>query len=324
MNFKKYKIIVSILSMALFFNISVDFICSKSLSICIIKGENIKPYDEALEGFLEVLQEKASKKKDNLVLSYYKFSRNIRDEHIIKEIKNKKPHLILTIGTNPTRKIKKEIKKIPVVFSMVLAPVANGLVRSMRYPGNNLTGASMDVSLNVQFKKLNEILPRAKKIGVIYDAQKTGKKIKRAVSLAKKYNLKLIKAVVSSPGQVPGALESIIKKIDVLWIVIDKTVVSERSLEYMLAMSLKKKIPVMGPAMYMVKKGALFSLSCDYEDIGRQSGELAWKILKGKKTKNLAVTLPRKTHFVINIRVAKKVKVDIPEILLKDAYKIFK
>ena len=99
--------------------------------------------------------------------------------------------------------------------------------------------------------------------------------------------------------------------------------ISERALRYILSVTFKKRIPVMGYAIHMVKKGTLMGLSCDYEDIGRQGGELFWEVINGKKPATLPVTFPRKVFLSVNVRVAEGMEIDIPTQVLEEAYKIF-
>ncbi len=80
----------------------------------------------------------------------------------------------------------------------------------------------------------------------------------------------------------------------------------------------------MGYAAYVVKKGALLGLSCDYEDIGRQAGELSVEILKGEKPSNLPITVPKKILLSINIRAAKRIGITVPPRVVKEAYEVFK
>jgi putative ABC transport system substrate-binding protein len=152
----------------------------------------------------------------------------------------------------------------------------------------------------------------------------TGDTITRVIQAAKECDLKLIKKDVFSPKEVPLAIKRLIKKIDVLWLVADTTVISYQSLQYILEIALKAKVPVIAQANYVVEMGALIGLECDYKDIGMQSGELVYKILEGEKPVNLQTTVPRKTILTINRKVAGVLGLKIPFSVLKRAHKIFK
>lgn len=321
----RYKAGINLLCIIIFFSINANFVHTKTFDVCIVKIERVGPYEVALRSFLKELEEKGYKEGSNLNLTFYNLKSDSEKKiDYITEIKSRKPDLIITFGTEATKIIVQKIRNVPVVFSMVLNPVESGLIKSIQHSGNNLTGCAMNISPKLQFKVLKEALPQAEKVGVVYDSRKTGDMIRKAMHSAKKMNLELVRISIASPREVPKAIRSLIDKVDVLWIIADTTVISKQSLQYMLTVALREKIPVIGYADHIVKAGALFSLSCDYEDIGRQSGELSSKILKGVKPNSLPIALPRKAHLVINLKVAETLGLNIPRSLLEKSNKIFK
>ncbi len=319
---KKHKVLVNLLLIAIFY---IPPLYSKTCHICIITNRKIEPYEIALRGCLNVMKKRGYREKDNIVFTYYDLEKNEKNSLLLlKRIKRKKPDLIISFGTKASKILKKKIKNIPVVFSMVLNPVESGLVNKIISPEGNFIGASMNVLPESQFKLLKEVLPWVQKVGVIYDSKKTGDTITTALPSAKKYDLELIRKDVFSPKEVPLAINRMIKKIDVLWLIADTTVISYQSLQYILKIALKAKVPVIAQANYVVEMGALIGLECNYKDIGMQSGELVCKILEGEKPVNLQTTVPRKTLLLINLKVARALGLKIPFSVSKRAHKLFK
>ena len=264
---KKYKVMIGLLLITIFYTIPVY---PETFNICIVKDKNVEPYEIALRGCLNALWKKGYKEGKNLVLTHYDLEKDQKKNSlIINKIKKKNPDLIITFGTKASKILKKGIRNIPVVFSMVLNPIKTGLMKKVRGSEDNFTGASMNIVPECQFKILKDLLPQIKKVGVIYNSRKTGDLIKTAGRSAKKYDLELIKKNIFSPKGVPLAINHLIEKIDALWLVADSTVVSNQSLQYILKVALKENIPVIAQAGYVVRMGALISLDCDYEDIGR-------------------------------------------------------
>jgi putative ABC transport system substrate-binding protein len=134
--------------------------------IAVIKSWDLDSYNNALKGFNEVLEKKGI--KPWLLDDYNMQGSEEKGREITRQIASKKPDLVLTLGTRATRIAVQDIKDVPVVFSMVLEPVASGLIESMACSGNNLTGASLDIPIKVQFETLKVVVPGLKKIGVLY------------------------------------------------------------------------------------------------------------------------------------------------------------
>ncbi len=319
------KVVFFLLYFGIFFIGKTEAISlDKTINLYVVNSLNIEPYNNALTGFFYVLEEKGYNEGENLVLNYYLLKGEKDVKNIVKDIKQNNPDLILTVGTEATKKIlEAEIKNIPVIFLMVLDPKENGFVESNQRPGKNFTGTTMKISAKMQLKAIKSVIPKIKKVGVIYNPEETGKLIEGAVSFSKKNKIELKAISVFFPKEVPDVLNVLIREIDLLWVVPDETVISEQSLCYILSFTFKKRIPVMGYASHIVQRGALLALSCDYEDIGRQGGELFWEVINGKNPGILPVTFPRKAFLSVNVRVAEQMGIEIPVQVLEEAYKIF-
>ena len=194
-----------------------------------------------------------------------------------------------------------------------LNPVASGLVQSLQASGNNLTGASLDIPVEVQFATLKAVLPAVKTVGVLYNPQETGKVIRAAAPVAAAMGLELIAMPLSSTEKLQETLEQQKKKLEALWSVADSTVfASDRAIEFLLRKTLEYKLPFMGLSPGFVKAGALLALSVDYADVGAQCGEQAAQVLAGRPPSLLPVTIPRKVTLYLNLTVAKAIGVAIP------------
>lgn len=299
--------------------LTFDTAASQTPNIAVIKSRDIPPYAVALEGFNLALQEKEIKAG----LIHYNLETKER-QSITAEILAQRPQLVLTLGSEATQLALEEIKDIPIVFSMVLNPVASGFVNSLDSSGNNLSGASLDISLAQQLQSLKEIVPRARRIGVLYDPQQTGDIIKEAARVAQEMKMELIPQAVSSEGEVPRALEELGIRTDCLWAVADSTVFSPQSAQFIILYTLRHRLPFMGISPPYVKAGALFALSCDYKDIGKQSGEIAVRILLGKTPSEIPITMPRKTYLSINLRTSSQIGLGIPADVISKAQEVIR
>ena len=80
----------------------------------------------------------------------------------------------------------------------------------------------------------------------------------------------------------------------------------------------------MGLSSSFVTAGALMSLSCDYEDIGKQAAEIADRILKGESVGDIPVAVPRKVSLSLNLRTADRIRLRIPDAVIESANEVIK
>ncbi len=289
--------------------IPIQTVCAKDL-IVVVKSLEAEPYKLAFRGFQEAL---ARSGQEVSIQEYLLREGEGGTDGVLSEISAQRPSLILTVGSAATALIHREVKAVPVVFCMVLNPVASGFVQSMQSSANNLTGASLDIPVRLQFETLKAVLPSSKKVGVLYNPRETGEVVRSAAEAATEVGLELIAITVSSVEQLPEMLEDFEKKVDVLWSVADSTVFSsDRSIEFLLRRTLQHRIPFMGLSPAFVKAGALLALSVDYTDVGAQCGEQAAKVLASRPPASLPITTPRKVTLYLNLNVARAIGVAIP------------
>jgi len=282
--------------------------------VVVVLSKDIKPYNDALSGFEGEIKKNGYKDLFSCILG----QNNESESQLVDTIKSKNPGLVFTIGTPAALFAKRNFSNVPVVFSMVLNPVQNGVAQSVNAPGNNLTGVSLDIPPELQFKQLTQALPQAKHIGVIYNA-KEQEWIKEIQEAAQKNGLSLVTREVNSQSDVPASIDDIVKEVDCLWAQVDPMIYNAQSSQYILLSLLRKKIPMMAFSAQYVKAGALLDLECDYTDIGRQSADIAVKILSQGILGNMALAAPEKVRLVINKKIAGVIGVDIPQNVLDGA-----
>ena len=285
--------------------------------IIALKSLEVQPYEIALNSFKDAL---TGNGYDLNIEEYVLEEDHVKPkDSLLADIKRKNPRLIVTLGSAATSYVAEEIKEIPVVFCMVLNPTASGFVRSMDASGNNVTGASLDIPLRLQFKAIRSVIPSAKRIGVIYSPQETQIVIGEAKKAAEEIGLELIDIPITSEEEVPKALHSLDGRVDALWSVADSKVFSSASTEFILLHTLRNKIPFVGLSPAFVKAGALMALAANYREVGTQCGGLAARVLSGDDPSTLPVTKPRTITMYLNLKTADIVGLKIPTDAMKGA-----
>lgn len=287
----------------------------EKVSIAVLLSSPIGPYQEALRGFYKGVNE------SGIDYEVFKFTldEDVDEKEAVSEIRRLKPDIIHTIGTKATRIVKEEFPLTHTVFSMVLNPVASGLVESMKSPGGNVTGVSMDIPARVQFENVKRILPKVKKIGVIYSEAETGVVVADAERAARSLGMEIVRAKVETPGDVPAALSELADKVDFLWSVADSKVFTRETIREVLLVTLREKIPFMGLSHSFVKAGALMAFKITPMDSGRQAAGMTERVLRGAKPAYTSVEVPEVVKIVLNGNTSRILGVNIPEEVYKSA-----
>ncbi len=292
---------------------------SEEKKVVIIKSSNSPSFQAAAEG----VKKQIRKGDIQPIFIEYDLSSGFADEQkIIQEIRKLNPDLIVTVGSKSTALFSKKIKDVSIVFSAVLNPISSGFARSMWSSGNNLTGASLDIPVRTQLEKFKLIVPRLQKVGVIFthDSKPVVVEAKR---VCKELGIELVSVAISSEKEIPEAIENLRQKIDGLWAVADTIIFTPQSTQYLLLYTLRNGIPVMGPFPSFVKAGALFTLAWNDKDVGRQSGELALRVLAGEDPKQIPITTPRMIYLILNLRTADQIDLTIPPHIVSVAKEVY-
>src|SRR3990170_1185821 len=253
---------------------------AEAAKIIALKSAEVDVYNEALEGFKSVLQESA-------IVEYDMEGDLQQGKKFLARLKSgPKPDLILAIGIWALQVVVEEIRDIPVVFAMVLNPTT-----VIGQEARNITGASMNVPIEQQIALLKGVSPQVRRIGVIYDPEKTGFLVRQAERIAHPQGVRLITKAIASSKDAFAALDAMHGEIDALWILPDLTVLAPKVVQYMLLFSFRNRIPLLGLSENQARMGALLGLSFESgRDIGVQAGELANEVLSGKSAEKIPFT----------------------------------
>ena len=293
---------------------------SEDIHVGIITRDSLKSTLRTLQGARKII------KRSHPGVTFYEFQigDNVADNlNILDSLDQVSPNVILTVGSSATEFAKTNIENIPIVFSAVKYPVLSGYVKSMAKPGGNITGASLNVPVDLQFKYFKKIIPGLKNVGVLY-TDNTAILISHARVVAQNAGLTLVPMLVNNFKELPKALDSLAMVTDGIWSVADPNLFDPRSTRYILMNTLRKGVPFMGFSRHVVESGALFALDFDYKAIGRQAGEIVKRVLIGKNPGEISVTQADFVWFHYNEKTADHVQIAIPEDLVAVAKEVYR
>lgn len=284
-----------------------------ALVVSVVATQADAPVAEVLDGF----REQFAATGEALELTVYQLPDGESEiDQQVGRILASSPRLIFVLGSRALDVIAKKVSDIPIIFGLVL--------NQQSLPeGSNLTGVFLDFPVATQLGWLHRLLPRAKNIGVIYHPEENATRIKTAAAFAKTHDLNLQAHPITSPRELPAALDALANSCDVLWGLSDQMVANPQTARNLLLFSFRNRIPYFGLSAAWVQAGALFALERDYRDIGRQCGELAEKVLAGAAPGSLPPATPRQVLYSLNQRTARQMKIEFPAPLLQGARKVY-
>ncbi len=277
--------------------------------IVALKSADVDVYNEALEGFKDVVSQS--------VVSEYDMEGDLeRGKRFLARLRSgPKPDLIFAIGIWALQVVVEEVRGIPVIFAMVLNPST-----VIGQDARNITGASMNVPIEQQIALLKKVSPQVRRIGVVYDPAKTGFLVRQAERIAHPQGVRLLTKAIASSKDAFAALDAMQGEIDALWILPDLTVLAPEVVQYMLLFSFRNRIPLLGLSENQARMGALLGLSFQSgRDIGVQAGELANEVLSGKSADDIPFTTARRVRLTVNLKTAAKLGLQVPKAILERA-----
>jgi putative ABC transport system substrate-binding protein len=275
----------------------------------VVKSRDLVPYNLAVQGIrssLSAWNPMVQVEETELPTSLE------AEESFLRGLRETRPDLILTVGTQATRAVARRIRDTPIVFSLVLASGEPQDGVFLNRPAN-VTGAAMDVPIETQFERLKEVVPHLRRVGVMFNPRETGRTVESAREAARGAGLQLVPIAVSNEAQVLREMETLKGSVDVLLSVADSTVFTTRSVDVILLTTIRDGIPFIGLSPSFVKAGALLAFSCDYRDVGVQAGELGVAVLSGTPPRELPIAYPRQISLYLNLNTARAIRLEISE-----------
>jgi len=223
-----------------------------------------------------------------------------------------KPSVIVAIATPSAQSAVAAATDTPIIFSAVTDPVGAKLVSDANKPGGNVSGVSDLSPIDQQLALIKEILPEAATLGVIYNAGEDNSKSLVALvnENADKHSLNIEEVTVSATSEVAGAARSLVGTVDAIFVPTDNTVVS--ALESVIQVGQDNQLPVFAGDTDSVERGAIAAISFDYYDVGKQTGAMVVKVLKGSKPGDIAVEFVKDLTLTINPTAAEAMGAALP------------
>jgi ABC-type uncharacterized transport system substrate-binding protein len=234
-----------------------------------------------------------------------------------RELVNSQPDLIVGHTTPGATALARETKTIPIIFVVVSDPIGSGFVAGLPRPGGNMTGfINIEASMGGKWVEfLKEVSPRLARVAFIYNPETAPYSYYLAPFEAASRSL----GVQPMPSPVHGAedIDAIIRDLGErpdsgLAVMPDTFTATTRVFNQIISLAARYRVPAIYPYRYMVAAGGLLSYGTDNADLFRRVPAYIDRILKGAKPAELPVQLPTKFEFVINLKTAQALGIDVP------------
>jgi putative tryptophan/tyrosine transport system substrate-binding protein len=221
-------------------------------------------------------------------------------------------------GTLTAKAAQAATTRIPVVFVSVGEPIAVGLVETLARPGRNITGLSSQMGdiRGKQLQFMKYIIPNAKSLAVIMNPETPANVVSlaRLRSVAEHFSVDLKVIEVTSDDQIQDKIEAASRVAAGLIVLEEPVIVS--LLPKISELALQYHLPSLSGDSKFTRAGGLISYGPDRLHIYRRAAEYVAKIFAGNNPQDLPVEQPTKFEFVINLKTARALGIQIPDKLI--------
>ena len=321
------KIVFSAIAAALLFG---TLSCSKKsansekkVKIGIAKIVQHVALDSVEQGIVDYL-------KDNGIDAEYDLQNANGDVNTAAQIalkyKDENVDVAVGIATPVALALANSIKDIPVVFGTITDPLGAGLVTTLDHGEGNVTGMSDAIPTEQHIALFKEIAG-IKTLGYIYTSSEANSvsSLELVKNACQKLGLNLVTQSIANSSEVKQAAETIVNRVDGIYLTTDNTVFS--ALSSLIQVFEKAKKPIFsGDVTGAMNGGCVIASGFNYYKAGRATGEMVLQILNGKKPSELPVrfmTEPEDFDLLFDLDSAKNCGIEIPKKYIDTASMIF-
>jgi putative ABC transport system substrate-binding protein len=277
-----------------------------------------------LAAFREELQKLGWRIGNDLQIDYrWGISNDERARAAIAELLNLAPAVILANSTVSLRAAQQATRTVPIVFTTVIEPVAEGFVASLARPGANTTGFSyLELSIGGKWLDLlKEIAPIVTRIALMFNPQRGPYSVGIShfvQQAAQNHAVQYVAAPVNETTDIETVMTTLAREPGG-GLIVSPDAFTVTHAKVIIALAARYGLPAIYGGRSFAANGGLISYGANYVDHFRQAATYVDRILRGEKPADLPVQQPSRFELVINVRTAKALGLDIPPMLLARA-----
>ena len=241
-----------------------------------------------------------------------------------RELVQLKPDVIVAGPTNAFLPVQRETRTIPIVFVGVSDPLGQGFVQSMSKPGGNATGFSnLEFSLIGKWLQiLKDAIPRIGRAGLLISTSNASSPrwYRTFSEVAPTFRIEPVPLPLPDPAALEGILTAFAREANSALIVPGDSVVETPGVRRtIIEFAARHRLPALSGGLPFAAEGGLISYGIEPVDPYRRAAAYVDRILKGEKPADLPVQAPDKFHFIINLKTAKALGLELSPTLVGTA-----
>lgn len=275
----------------------------QSSQIVILVSKNIRPYVEAVDGCRARLETLMDAEVEIFMLDRY--SEEARRDLADRLTSDDKVDLMTAIGPEAAMFAWEFLDGagFPKIFSVILNP--GKVIHNIE----SAAGIPLNIPPEDQMGMIRRGLPTVERLGIFYDPRFNSDFFDAAAGTAPELNIDLVPMSVSSKKDIPFLLEECWDSVDCIWLIPDRTVISESIAQYIIKQALLKRVPVVGYNQFFYGSGAAMAFVFDYADLGRQTADLIVYVIQHQHP----VVWNPVFNVLLNETVLKKLGIELPK-----------
>ncbi len=275
--------------------------------IFLFVSKNIKPYVEAVDGFRSGLEAPAIALPDvNLeVIMLDRYTEASLVDLAGRMANQADIRLAAAVGPEAAAFVWETFPgpSVEKMYFLILNP-------EKVIPGiSPAAGVSLNIPPPDQLRLIHKSLSPVSRVGLFYDPAHNTDFFTAAAAASLELDITLVPLAVGSKKDIPFLLEECWDSIDCVWLIPDRTVISESIAQYIIKQAVLKKVPVVGYNRFFYDSGAAAAFVFDYADLGRQAAGLAMDMLRGRARGKVSPMF----HVWLNASVFQKTGIPLPE-----------
>ena len=230
-----------------------------------------------------------------------------------------KADVLVGIATPAAQALANTTQELPIVLGAVSDPVSAGLVKNEEKPGGLITGVSDKSPVDAQMKLIQDLLPQAKTMGILYSSAEDNSRYQaeQIQAEAEKAGLKVKTYPVPSTNEIAQTVQVLSQEVDVLYIPTDNTIAS--AMQTVVSEADKAKLPIIPSVDTMVSEGGLATVGINQFELGKQTGKMAAEILQGADPGEMPIYTFSSGDIILNEAKAAQLGITIPQAIKEKA-----